>query len=194
MRKFLAMTSVLGMIALSGTVLADAAQHMPMCTGCHGADGDGGAIPDVPIIAGLAAVVHEDALFAYRDGGRECWPPGLMCQFSAALSDDDIVELATHFSALPYTPAGEDFDAALAAEGEKIHKESCAICHGTDGPDNPESSIVHGQKMAYLRAVILQYAAGEREQLPAMQKAISALTPEQTEAILNYYASYQTSE
>jgi hypothetical protein len=27
-----------------------------------------------------------------------------------------------------------------------------------------------------------------------MQKTISALTPEQTEAILNYYASYRTSK
>ena len=194
MHKLLLATGICGLLAVSGPVMGDAAQHMPMCTGCHGADGAGGAIPDVPVIAGLAAVVHEDALFAYRDGGRECWPPGLMCQFSAALSDDDIVELAAHFAELPYKPAGEDFDAALAAEGEKIHKESCAICHGTDGPDDPESSIVHGQKMAYLRAVMAQYAAGEREQLPAMQKTISALTAEQTEALLNYYASYRCPE
>ncbi len=194
MRKLLTMATIFGLISLSGPVLGDAAQHMPMCTGCHGADGVTSAMPDVPIIAGIDAVVQEDALFAYRDGGRECWPPGMMCQFSASLSDDDIAELATHFSELPYKPAEEDFDTALAAEGEKIHLESCAVCHGTDAPDDPGSSILHGQKIAYLRAVMLQYAAGEREQLPAMQEKMSALTPEQTEAILNYYASYRCSE
>lgn len=87
--------------------------------------------------------------------------------------------------------AGEDFDAALAAEGKEIHKEKCAICHGMDDPGDAASSILHGQKMAYLRNVMLQYTAGEREQLPPMQANISASTPEQTEAIFNYYASFR---
>jgi len=71
-----------------------------------------------------------------------------------------------------------------------VHKQSCGICHGLDEPITA-SSILHGQKMAYLRNVLVQYAAGEREQLPPMQAVISALAPEQTEAILNYYASYR---
>jgi len=191
MRKLYAVVSMVGLIAISGQVLGDAAQHMPMCIGCHGADGVSSPMPDVPIIAGIDAVVQEDALFAYRDGGRECGPPGVMCQVSVPLSDDDIVELAAHFAGLPNKPAGEDFDAALAAEGETIHKKDCGICHGMDGPDIPESSILHGQKMAYLRTVMQEYGAGKRDQLPPMQATISALTPEQTEALLNYYASYR---
>ena len=191
MHKLFALISMVALIALSGPVLGDAAQHMPTCVGCHGADGVSSPMPDVPIIAGIDAVVQEDALFAYRDGGRECWPPGIMCQISAALSDDDIVELAAHFAALPFKPAGEDFDAALAAEGEKIHEKDCGICHGLNSSDVPEASILRGQKMAYLRAVMKEYAAGKRDQLPPMQATISALTPEQTEAILNYYASYR---
>lgn len=191
MYKLLATVGFVGLIAFSGPVLGDAAQHMATCTGCHGADGITSPMPDVPIIAGIDAIVQEDALFAYRDGGRECWPPGIMCQVSAALSDDDIVELSAHFAALPGKPAGEDFDAALVAEGEEIHKRDCGICHGMDGPEIPEGSILHGQKIAYLRAVMQQYAAGTREQLAPMQATISALTPEQTEALLNYYASYR---
>jgi sulfide dehydrogenase cytochrome subunit len=191
MRKLFAAISMVGLMAISGPVLGDAAQHMATCTGCHGADGVTSMMPDVPIIAGIDTVVQEDALFAYRDGGRQCWPPGIMCQVSAALSDDDIAELAAHFAALPYKPAGEDFDAALVAEGEKVHKDNCGICHGMDGQDNPEASILRGQKIAYLRAVIKEYAAGKRDQPPPMEATISALTPEQTEAIVNYYASYR---
>jgi sulfide dehydrogenase cytochrome subunit len=191
MHKLLATAGIFGLIALSGPALGDAAQSLPMCTGCHGADGASGGPPDAPIIAGIPAVLQEDFLFAYRDGGRECWPPGVMCQISASLSDDDIVELAAHFAEMPYKPAGEDFDAALAVEGEEIHKKDCGMCHGMDDPGDAQSSILHGQKMAYLRNVMLQYAAGEREQLAPMQAKISALTPEQTEAILNYYASYR---
>lgn len=191
MRRLFAIVSMVACIVLSGPALGDAAQHMPTCVGCHGADGVTSMMPDVPIIAGIDAVVQEDALFAYRDGGRECWPPGVMCQISAALSDDDIVELAAHFAALPYKPAGEDFDAALAAEGEKVHETNCGICHGMDGQDNPEASILRGQKIAYLRAVMQEYAAGKRDQPPPMQAAVGALTPEETEALLNYYASYR---
>ena len=191
MHKLLATAGIFGLIAFSGPVLGDAAQNLPMCAGCHGADGVSAPMPDVPIIAGIPAVLQEDFLFAYRDGGRECWPPGVMCQISASLSDDDIVELAAHFAEMPYKPAGEDFDAALAAEGEEIRKKDCGMCHGMDDPGDAQSSILHGQKMAYLRNVMVQYAAGEREQLAPMQAKISALTPEQTEAILNYYASYR---
>ncbi len=191
MHKLLATVGIFGLIALSGPVLGDAAQVLPMCAGCHGADGVSGSPPDAPIIAGIDAVVQEDALYAYQDGARECSPPGIMCQVSAELSDDDIVELAAHFAEMPYKPAGEDFDAALAAEGGKIHKADCAICHGREGLGNAESSILPGQRIEYLRHVMQQYAAGEREQLPPMQEKMSALKPEQIEALLNYYASYR---
>ena len=191
MYKIIATASLLSLIAFSGPVFGDAATQMPICTGCHGADGAGGPMPDVPIIAGIDALVQEDALFAYRDGGNECWPPGMMCQIAATLTDDDIVALSAHFAALPFKPAAEDFDAALAAEGEEAHENSCGMCHGMHAPDDPASSILHGQKIAYLRAAIQQYATGKREQQPAMKAMIDALTPEQTEAIINYYASYR---
>lgn len=192
MRKLLATAGMLGLIAFSGPVLADAAQHLPVCIGCHGADGVSGVTPDCPIIAGIAPEVQEDALYAYKDGGRKCAPPDVMCQIAGSLSDDDIVELAAHFAELPYKPAGEDFDAALAAEGEEIHENNCAMCHGIHEPGDPQFSIVHGQKKAYLRNVMQQYAAGERDQLPPMQAAMSALTAEDIEAIVNYYGSYRT--
>jgi len=190
--KLLATTGVLGLIIFSGPAMADAAQSLPMCAGCHGADGASGITPDTPTIAGLDAGVIEDAMFAYMDGGRKCMPSGaMMCQITTSLSEDDIVELAAHFAEMPYKPAGEAFDAALAATGEEIHENNCGMCHGLHEPGDPQFSIVHGQKMAYLRGVIQQYAAGERDQLAPMQAAISALTPEEIEAIVNYYASYR---
>lgn len=195
MHKLLATTGVLGLIIFSGAAMADASQSLPVCAGCHGADGASGITPDTPIIAGLDVGVLEDAMFAYMDGGRTCLPSGaIMCQITTSLSEDDVVELAAHFADMPFKPAGEDFDAALAAIGEEIHEDNCAMCHGIHEPGDPQFSIVHGQKMAYLSGVLQQYAAGERDQLPPMQAAISALTPEDIEAIVNYYASYRTSE
>lgn len=190
MHKVFATAGICGLIAFSGPALGDAAQHLPICIGCHGADGASGT-PDAPIIAGIMAEVQEDALYAYQDGARTCAPPGVMCSIVASLSEADIVGLAAHFAEMPYKPAGEDFDAALAAQGEEIHEDNCGICHGIHEPGDPGSSIVHGQKIAYLRHVLQQYAAGEREQNPAMEAVITALTAEQIEAIANYYASYR---
>lgn len=195
MYRLLTTTVVLGLIVFSGPVMADASQSLPICSGCHGADGASGITPDTPTIAGLDAAVLEDAMFAYLDGGRKCMPSGaMMCQVTTSLSEDDIVELAAHFAAMPFKPAAEDFDAALAATGEEIHENGCAMCHGIHEPGDPQFSILHGQKMAYLRGVIQQYAAGERDQLAPMQAAIAALTPEDIEAIVNYYASYRPSQ
>ena len=192
MQKLLVTVGFCGLIAFSGPALGDAAQHLPMCIGCHGADGIG-AMADVPIIAGIMAKVQEDALHDYQDGARKCAPPDVMCQIMASLTEDDIAELSAHFAEMPYKPAGEDFDAALAAEGKKSHEESCGMCHGMNEPGDPGSSIIHGQKIAYLRYVMQQYAAGERKQPPPMEAMINALTPEQIEAVVNYYASYRAS-
>lgn len=192
MRKLLAMTGVLGLMILSGPAMADAPQSLAICTGCHGADGASGITPDTPTIAGFDAAVLEDAMFAYKDGSRKCVPSGaMMCQISTSLSDDDIVGLAAHFAAMPYKPAGEDFDAAKAAVGEELHEEKCAMCHGIHEPGDPQFGIVHGQRMAYLRTAIQQYASGNRDAMVPMVEAAKALTPEETEAIVNYYGSYR---
>lgn len=193
MYKLLATTGLLGLIVFSGSAMADASQSLPMCAGCHGADGASAITPDTPNIAGLDVGVLEDALFAYQDGGRKCLPTGaMMCQIATSLSEDDIVGLAAHFADMPYKPAGEGFDAALAAAGEEIHENNCAMCHGVHEPGDPQFSIVHGRKIAYLRNAIQLYAAGDRDQLQPMQEAISARTPEDIEALVNYYASYRT--
>jgi sulfide dehydrogenase cytochrome subunit len=168
---------------------ADISGPLKMCVDCHGEDGLS-TESDIPIIAGIPAVVQEDALYAYLDGARHCGNYPLMCKVVSRLSEEQIVELAEHFAVMPYSPAGESFDAGLAEKGKALHMENCAICHGKDDPGDAEASILHGQRKEYLRYSLQQYASGEREQLPAMAKKTTPLTPEDIEALLNYYASY----
>jgi sulfide dehydrogenase cytochrome subunit len=172
---------------LCGLASADISGSLMMCGACHGKDGRGSA-SNVPVIAGLPAVVQEDALFAYMDGDRQCASTPMMCKVVSNLTEDQVVELAEYYSAMPYASAGEEFDAALAGAGKTIHEKSCAICHN---PDDPESPILHGQRKDYLRYALEQYAAGGRNQMPAMEKKTSALSNDDIEALLNYYASYQ---
>jgi len=173
---------------LPASVAAD--MTLQMCINCHGQDGRGGdAI--TPIIAGLTEVVHEDALYAYMDGDRTCALVPIMCKMAQKLSEDQVVSLAAHFAALPFAPANEEFDTTLADQGKAINERDCAICHGGDEPGDPESGILHGQRKGYLRLALQQYAAGERKQLPAMQKKTTALSADDIEALVNFYASFR---
>ena len=185
-RVFRSAIALTALLLLSGPAMADIA----LCAGCHGEDGRGGDSV-TPIIAGIPDVLQEDALFAYIDGARKCGSKPMKCMMIANLTEDEIIEFAAHFSALPYASAEEDFDAALVDAGKAIHDKDCAMCHGADGPDDSADAILHGQRKDYLRYSLEQYASGGREQPAAKEKKLSALTSEDTEALLNYYASYR---
>ncbi len=178
------------LLFLYGPVSADVSGMLKICSNCHGEDGRG-VESDIPIIAGIPAVVQEDALYAYFDGDRQCGSKPMMCKAASRMTEEQIVELAAHFAAMPYAAAGEEFDATLAEAGKATHLANCAICHGKDDPGDAEASILHGQRKDYLRYALQQYAAGERSQLPAMEKKTKLLSSDDIEALLNYYASYQ---
>ena len=178
------------LLFLCGPVWADVSGMLMICSNCHGEDGRG-VESDIPIIAGIPAVVQEDALYAYLDGDRQCGYKPMMCKAASRMTEEQIVELAAHFAAMPYAAAGEEFDATLAEAGKAIHLANCAICHGKDDPGDAEASILHGQRKDYLRYALQQYSAGERKQLPAMEKKTKLLSSDDIEALLNYYASFQ---
>jgi sulfide dehydrogenase cytochrome subunit len=175
---------------------------MQGCNDCHGDQGVS-QWTDVPTIAGLAEFVHADALYIYRDKERPCGasayrqgdtsrPETDMCAIAAQLSDDDIDALAAAYAELPYVPAKQDFDAALAATGKAIHDKSCDRCHSKGGTDpEDEAGMLGGQHLGYLRKTFEEYAAESRYQPEKMQEAMSQLSADDVEALLNYYASIQ---
>lgn len=70
-----------------------------VCMACHGADGIG--IADIyPNIAGQKAAYLESSIKAYRDGVRTGGNAALMTPMVAALSDEDIADLAAYYSSL----------------------------------------------------------------------------------------------
>ena len=115
-----------------------------------------------------------------------------MCDVVAGLTDDQIEAIAAHYAALPFVPAEQEFDAALAERGKAIHDSECTRCH-SDGGSNPEdeASILAGQWMGYLETTFAQYAAGEREQPEKMKEKMDALSAEDQTALIHYYASQQ---
>mgnify|MGYP001817737561 FL=1 len=196
-----ALTCVL--LAPFGTIAAqDLATIAENCDGCHGANGVS-QWDDMPTIAGIDAFSHSEALFIYKDGDRACNDSDYrtgdtsraatnMCQVAEALDDDQIEDIAGHYAALPFVPAKQDFDAALAEQGKAIHDAECSRCHSDGGSNvDDEASILAGQWMGYLRTSFAQYAAGERPQDKKMQEKMDPLSADDVEALLHYYASQQ---
>lgn len=190
------------LLATNVGVAGDVESLMQGCNDCHGDQGVS-QWTDVPTIAGLAEFVHADALYIYRDEERPCAdsayrqgdtsrPETNMCAIAAELSDDQIDALAAAYAELPYVPAKQEFDAALAAAGKAIHDKSCDRCHSKGGTDpEDEAGMLGGQQLGYLRKTFEDYAAEARYQPEKMQEAISQLSADDIEALLNYYASIQ---
>jgi sulfide dehydrogenase cytochrome subunit len=202
--KRLNLFSVAAVLALaaSSANASDVDALMENCNGCHG-DGGVSQSSDVPTIAGFPEFVHVDALYIYQDEARPCAeseyrhgdtsrPATSMCAVAAELSEDDIDAVAAAYAEMPYVKATQEFDAALAATGEGLHKEHCDKCHSDAGtnPDD-EAGMLGGQRMGYLRTSFEQYAAGTREQPGKMEEKLGALSAEDTEALVHYYGSIQ---
>lgn len=179
-------------------VLAATANAAPAvvetCKTCHDEDGSGVGKAYVPIIAGIPAVHIEEALFAYKDGARRCEVEPVMCSVAAALSDEQIAELADHYGGLERYSNASTYNEKLAAEGEQLHERLCARCHvPPDDPDVDEALGIplHGQRADYLRYALESYMVGRREHLlPQMEEKVRQLDNDDVRALIDYYVSY----
>ncbi len=168
--------------------------NIQLCAACHGEDGGGVGMDYVPIIAGTPAAHLEEALFAYKDGARKCVGVPVMCDAIKPLSDDEVVEMAEYYAAMPRLSTNEEFDPQLAAVGKIIHDELCALCHVLPNDDNVGDALgipLNGQKGAYLRLALGAYLTGDRETLvPIMADKLRLLDQGKIDALVHYYASW----
>lgn len=169
-----------------------------VCAGCHGDKGLSISHPSAPLIAGIPAQHFEEALFSYQDGARQCTIEPAMCAAVSNLPEEQVIELADYFSAIPRIDSNELFDAALAEIGEVIHDDRCARCHVRPDHEDAAESLgipLHGQRSAYLRYALEGYREGRRSALaPRMAEAIDELDETDIESLVHYYASYRSPE
>ena len=182
---------------LPASVLADPSTW-DKCAECHGTDGMGQGNPMVPVIAGMPAAHIEEAIFAYVDGARHCVREPRMCETVAALTESEVAEVAEFYSAKTRGPSREEFDLALAAEGEVLHRRHCSLCHLPPDHENVADALgipLHGQRSEYLRFAIEAYFAGDREALlDVMAEEIRQLKAGDLGALVNYYSSYRSAK
>jgi cytochrome c553 len=138
-----------------------------VCAGCHGADGNGGADPSWPKLAGQDASYIAKQLSDFKSGARK---DPIMTGMAAPLSAADIKNLAAYFASLKTKP-GAASNAELATEGGKIYRggdaktgvSACMSCHGPSGHGiPPRFPKVSGQNAPYTQKQLLAFKAGSR--------------------------------
>ncbi|MGJ8674770.1 MAG: c-type cytochrome [Pseudoalteromonas sp.] len=169
------------------------------CSACHGGDGNS-AIAMNPKIAGQ----HEGYLvkqltefrLASRTGGKEGRNNAVMNGMAAALSDQDIADLAAYFSSQDQK-AGETPEDVIEA-GQALYRggdanrgiTSCISCHGPTGKGMGLAGfpVISGQHAEYTSSQLKMFRDGTRaNDMNGMMRGIAAkLTDEDIEILSKY--------
>jgi cytochrome c553 len=166
-----------------------------VCAGCHGIDGNGGADPTWPKLAGQAQAYLYEQLQAFKSGARKNNP--VMTGMAAPLSEQDMRDLAAYYASLPHKP-GAATNKELALAGQRIYRggigengvAACMSCHGPAGHGiPPRFPRVDGQPTAYTEKQLLDFKAGRRaDNDKIMTQLAGRMSDAQIKAVSEYLA------
>ena len=191
-RKLLMAAVVTGLMTIGSTLSADLRAPGDVlafqCAGCHGFNGHSVG-PDIPSLAGFPKDYFVQTMMDYKEGRRF---GTIMDRVAWGYTQQDFEAMAEFFAAQPYLPAPQEFDAALAERGADVHDRQCSSCHSEGGTyPEPDSAQLAGQWKGYLRDTFEDFLERGRPQPRGMERRMTALSAEDVEALLHYYASQQ---
>ena len=197
MKKALLIASM-AMLAMAGTTQAAGNAEAgktksAVCAACHGVDGNSGANPLWPKLAGQHPGYIIQQLQDFKAGKRT---DTMMAPMAAPLSEEDMADLAAYFNGQQRTIGEADAD--QVAEGEKLYRagnavsgvSACSACHGPAGSGNPLSNFpsLSGQGAEYVAKALKDFRSGTRNNDAAgmMQDVASRLTDAEIDAVAQY--------
>lgn len=177
-----------------------AKERLKLCAGCHGMDGNS-KFATFPKLAGQHASYLLKQLKDFKTNKDRSNP--IMLGQVAALTEENMQELADHFASQKGTPETVHTDEETLAMGKKIYHggnmdtgvPACMACHGPAGAGNDLAGFpaLAGQHAAYTRTQLNSFLSGERknDKKAMMRGAASRLTGEEIEAVSQYIASLE---
>ena len=159
---------------------------------CHGADGNS-ELSVNPKIAGQKFNYIVKQLQDYKSGARA---NATMAAMVAALSDEDIMDLAAWYSSQRVTLLGASLESLEL--GEKIYRAgvrelsvaACSACHSPTGSGNAPAGFpsLSGQHPDYTLMQLKAFRAGERQNDSSamMRSVVERLTDDELSALANY--------
>jgi len=165
-----------------------------ICAACHGMDGNSPS-DMFPKLAGQGEAYLVKQLNEFKSGVRS---NAVMAPMVAALSEQDMADLAAYYAGQNTAPAATSED--LVAAGQAVYragnKESgvpaCMACHGPTGAGVPSAKwpALSGQHAAYIEAQLKLFAAGTRSNDPnnMMRDIAGKMTADEMKAVASYVA------
>lgn len=160
------------------------------CAGCHGTNGASMG-PSMPVIAGQPKEYLSETLKKFKNGER---PSSIMGRLMKAYSEEDIKLMAEFYASHPFVRQKQEVDAGKVALGKQLHNERCKKCHIDNGHDSEDGGILAGQWKQYLAISLNEFRASARSMPRKMAEKINGeepLTPEDIQALVDFYASQQ---
>ena len=162
------------------------------CAACHGADGNS-AIAANPKLSQQHPEYLVKQLQEFKSGKRN---NAVMKGFAAALSDDDMRNIAYWVASKPIKP-GFAKDKDLVALGERIYRggiadrqiAACAGCHSPNGAGIPaQYPRLSGQHADYTVAQLNMFRDGSRANSQQMTQVAAKLNDKEIRAVADYIA------
>ncbi|MDA3934783.1 MAG: c-type cytochrome [Gammaproteobacteria bacterium] len=191
---------VLGMVVFwsLGAGATEPPKATKTCANCHNDNGISDD-PSIPTIAGVSSFFLENQLAIYAEQARPCVAKHFEkettvseadhCGLAESLTDAEKTSLAEYYAALPFAAVQQEFDAALADQGQSIHAANCERCHTDAGSlALDDAGILAGQQKDYLLEQFEFYKKGQRWQPDKMQPKMEKLDAEAMQALANFYA------
>ncbi len=170
-------------------------QKSAACVSCHMVDGNS-TVPAWPKISGLPEKYFIEQLKAFKAGDKGGRFNPVMLGFAAALSDQDIVDLAAFYASQKSTPGSTP--QKFVALGEKIYRggngatgvPACSACHSPRGDGNIPAGFpaLSGQHSDYIIEQLKAFRSGARaNDINSIMRDISKrMTDEEIEAVSHY--------
>lgn len=171
--------------------LGDASRSIGACIGCHGAEGHSDVLI-YPNLANQHAEYIAKQLTHFKNKDRVDFA---MNQFAAALTDNEIADIAAYFAdpaavanvaAKKVMPAAVITDAVIAGQAKAA---VCASCHGADG-NSPVAIYpkLAGQSASYIVKQLQEFKSGVRKD-PVMAGMVAALSEQDMAELGAFFAA-----
>lgn len=169
------------------------------CFACHGPGGNGAINPEWPKLAGQHSAYIAEQLGEFKTAKRK--NPVMLGQ-AAALSDDDMHNLAAYFASQKPVPGVASKDSVAVAE--KLYRAgdtarglpACSACHGPTGAGNAAAEFprIGGQNTGYAANQLKSYKSGERGAAgkgQIMATIAAKLSDQEIQALSSYISGLQ---
>jgi cytochrome c553 len=162
------------------------AARIASCEPCHGTP-QRPPPPGLPSLAGQPREFLALQMFLLREGLRDV---PQMAQMMDGLSDQDLLEIATHFARQPPLPRPGERDPQRYARGAALAKAmGCGSCHLGDYRGQQHVPRLANQREDYLAAAMKAYRDNRRTGLDTSMNSLLYRVPDaDIEALAHYLA------